>query len=271
MDDLVREVVAPAPRRRLAVWGLVALLGALALLSALGLVATALERRGLIALHRQPFPILHSWTDDVGHAVAIVNTDTEPGSFLLGFEVPPEPLARAPSEIVLRWGFLEDRSHHPSGHEVRVWVPARSIVLRTDPRLEDRDCTVWLYGAHESVGNFQEDDKWRAVPLGTRTVLTWKGFSRTDWSDEEPPDGFYTEIRHPCEGVRIVQRPGVQFEKETTLGDWFRWDGRTAVAVDFVSGTPRGFAYVFAVAVNSKKGSVGSSEHVWAYPSDMTV
>src|SRR5437762_2651336 len=92
-------------RRRAAKLVLLVLVpSAVALLVGGGLLLA--ERAGLVALRRAPSVVLLRWTEDeeTRHGIAIINTDVTPGSFLLGLD--------------------DDRSF-------RVWVPGRSIVVRT--------------------------------------------------------------------------------------------------------------------------------------------
>jgi len=214
-------------------------------------------------------------------AVAILNTDTTPGSFLLGFEVPPKPLRQPLSSSRFRFGFGEHQGVQPHGGEERVWVPARSIVLKSDPRLAQEDCRVWLYGARGSIGSFEDDYVWRGVPRGTPFTLGWHPYRDREWNETLLPDEFYlrwpswwSNQRPERSVVRVVQRSGVAFREAKGGGDgdeWFDWDGTAPVSVVFDATTPPEIVEVFAVACRKGGGSVGNSDHVWAYPPDMTV
>src|SRR5580704_15304991 len=110
----------PSERRPL-VWALMVPLAVLAVASVLGAVALLLERRGAIRLRRVPSPILLGWQDERGAAIAIINTDTTPGSFFLGFEASETPRLSA-SESRLLGGYREERGIARFGSEERVWV-----------------------------------------------------------------------------------------------------------------------------------------------------
>jgi hypothetical protein len=265
--------VKPPLRKRVA-WAVLVLLAPLSFASLVGSCALVLEREAGIPIRRAPSPIMKSWKDARGNAVAIVNTDTTPGSFLLGFEAPDKPRKRFPSEIIDRHGFSARDGLPVHGGEARVWVPARSIVLRANPKLANREYTVWLYGPHGSIGCFEDWSFRRAVPRGTRVTLTWEPYSNEEWNESLPPDEFYlTESLAGERGaLHVATRPGVASRpaRPGVGNEWFTWDGRTPVAIDIDTATTPEIADVFAVACRTGC-SVGKSEHLWAYPPDMEI
>jgi hypothetical protein len=244
-----------------------------ALASLLGGGALALERRGVIRLRRAPSPIIRSWCDERGAAIAIVNTDTTAGSFLLEFEIPPKRRGGGSWEV--RAGFEDVRGKPPRGDEVRVWVPGRSIVVRSDPKVDDRDCLVWLHDAHGSLGVYSDWYAWRVAPRGSRVTLGWKPYSEWEWNDSLRPDEFYVGYYTRMNGARVLERPGVtlaqKHEDHLDGAKFFDWDGVAPVEVDVDTTTPPDLVEINATACRRAKGSVGESDHIWAYPSDMTV
>jgi hypothetical protein len=263
--------VEPARKQRLA-WVAFALLATLSLGSLAG--STVLLERRAAESKRVPSPIIKSWKDAQGNAIAIVNTDTVAGSFLVEFEAPNRPRLHFASEVVLREGFRMRAGERPRGGESRVSVPARSIVLRSDPRLANWEYTVWLYGPSGSIGCFEDYYFRRAVPRGTRVTLAWERYENEgNWTDDSPPDEFYL-TESDTAALKLVAQPGVAFaslRQSGIEGPWFKWDGKTPVALDIDTTTPPELIHVFGVACMRGKGSVGHSEHVWAYPEDMTV
>lgn len=246
---------------------LVAALAVFALGSLVGVALLALERRGLVVLRRVPAPILMAWHDERGAAVAIVNTDTTPGSFLLEIEANTH-FGREESGVQ----FHALRGAAPIGSATRVWVPARSIVLRARSFLGKRPFTAWLYDGAGSIGSLDASIAVSAVPRRSSFVLTWRRYSADVWSASLLPDAFYAWQWTAHEGCRVREGPAVHRSAGRIPygSDCYDWDGTAPVVVTIDETTPPEIATFCAIAMRGA-AAVGASEPVWAYPRDMTI
>jgi hypothetical protein len=240
----------------------------LAVLTSLaGVGALVLERRGLVILRRVPHPILKSWVEPgevtqwlaQGTTIAIVNTDTTPGSFLLRFV---DRRAFSESWDRIPMGFVE-AAHPISRHvdAVRVWVPARSVVLRTRER---QRVTLLLDAPDHALGFFDRDHAERAFPRGKRATLDWQLYASS--MQGVTPTRFWVAGDRPL-GFRVVERPGVaEYRKDDS--SYYHWDGEP-VEVDIDAGSSPMLTRVLATAY-SDTHPFGES-HAWAYDPDMTI
>src|SRR5579871_5853880 len=135
-------------RRKLGARGLLLVLvpSALAMLVGGGLLM--LERHGIVTLRRVPNVVVAHLHDAKGDAVALLNSDVTPGAFLL--KVWSRPV----------W-------------QGRVWVPARSIVLRHP----EEACVVLSHGGVEVALRAPRPTAWiQLAPRGARSALEWTDF-----------------------------------------------------------------------------------------------
>jgi hypothetical protein len=215
-------------RKKLLAWALIGALALLALGSVVGSLALVLERKGKVVLRRVPSVVLRNWKDEHGLAIAIVNTDTTPGSFLLGSASGVEPTIESGEQRTC--GFWLTEGSVPRGRETRVWVPARSIVLRSHSALVTKDSSVWLYGPNGSIGTLHDDYAWRAVPRATRFVAQWHPYySQFEWEITMVPDEFYVGPFTRTEAVHVYQQRAVQRnhrDRGITGAEFYDWDGR---------------------------------------------
>jgi len=225
--------------------------------------ALILERRGLVTLRRVPSPIIKTWVDERGSGIAIVNTDTTPGCFWIGFAIRIN-ISTPRRDPYRQSGFTEVRGEHPDGDEERVWVPSRSIVLRTHPRFAERSCEAWLYDVQGSVGVFGRESPERGIRRGSRETLRWLPY--VTWQTGDVPDGFY--FYRPAQSMRVVEGPGI-VAQHGGLTPSFKWDGTSPVAIDVDMATSE-MEDVFILATSKKSGVLGSS-WMWTYDPDMTV